>query len=88
MEVIELNKKAKEQVIQLARIRFYFNEKNIYNPGLSKKKIWYVANQLEQTMSIIERLLAELNIDWRNYSGLKSRYGKFIFWLPDSPIPW
>jgi len=79
MEETLLNEKAKEQVIQLARIRFYFNENNIYNPGLSKKKIWYVANQLEQTMSIIEKLLAELNIDWRNYSGLKSRYGKFIF---------
>lgn len=73
---MELSKKTKESLLELARARFYFNEKSVYDDFLTKRKMVYIANQLNKTMKIIERLLDELKIDWRNYSGTKGRIEK------------
>jgi len=75
---MEISEEAKEQIIKLARIRFYYNENVFYSDGMTNRKKIYVIRQQEQTMAVIENLLRELGIDWRNYSGLRSRYGEFV----------
>lgn len=75
---MEISEKAKEQIIKLARIKFYYNENIFYSDNLTKRKKLYAIKQQEQILEVIGELLSELGIDWRDYSGLRSRYGNFV----------